>query len=63
VVSVIETEKIGTSEWIRLRAHGGYLYLPLSMDLIRAFRLRKGDLLKVRIEEVQRAEDREAVKG
>jgi len=53
----MESEKIGTSEWVRLRAHGGYLYLPLSMDLIRAFRLKKGDLLKIRIEEVQRTEE------
>jgi len=54
-----ETEKIGTSEWIRIRASGHRLYLPLARDLINAFGLKKGDLLKVKIEEVQRVEEGE----
>jgi len=53
------TDKIGTSEWIRIRSHAGRLYLPLGADLIRAFGLKRGDLLKVKIEEVQRTEEGE----
>lgn len=59
MVSRMGTDKIGTSEWIRIRSHAGRLYLPLGADLIRAFGLKRGDLLKVKIEEVQRTEEGE----
>jgi len=42
-------EKIGTSEVIEVKRHARTLYLPLSGDLVRAFNIKKGDLLHVEI--------------
>ena len=55
VMTLSGRERIGTSEWVTIRSHARALYLPLDGDLVRAFGLKKGDLLKVKIEEVQRA--------
>ena len=43
-------EKIGTTEFITVKTHARQLYLPLKKDLLDAFDIRKGDLLKVKIE-------------
>lgn len=43
-------EKIGTVELITVRTHAKQLYLPLDRDLVRAFDIKKGDLLRVKIE-------------
>lgn len=47
-------EKIGVVEVIRISAHGSGLYLRLPKDLVEWHRLKKGDRLKVKIEEVIR---------
>ena len=59
VVTLSGREKIGTSEWVTIRSHARALYLPLDGDLVRAFSLKKGDLLKVKIEEVRRTGEEE----
>lgn len=48
------TQKIGTSEWITIRSHGNRMYLPLKKDLTNAFDLKRGDLLLIKVEKVQR---------
>jgi len=50
MVNVEKVEKIGTVEYITVKSHARELYLPLDRDLTRAHGLKKGDLLKVRIE-------------
>jgi len=52
-------EKIGTTEIIRVSRLGSGLYLRLDADLVAAFGLKKGDRLRVKIEEVQRTEEGE----
>ena len=43
-------EKIGTTELIKVKSHARELYLPLRAELIHCFGLKKGDILKVKIE-------------
>jgi len=50
VVYMPEEEKIGTTEIVRVSKHGSGHYLRLSKWIMDAFGIRKGDLLRVRIE-------------
>lgn len=43
-------DKIGTVELITVKSHARQLYLPLDKDLVRAFGIKRGDLLRVKIE-------------
>ena len=45
-----DIEKIGTVEFIEVKKHARQLYLPLKADVVTAFDIQKGDLLKVKIE-------------
>jgi len=61
VVKMVDVEKIGTVEFATIRTHARALYIPLAPDLVRAYELKKGDQLKVKILEVMRAEETEEV--
>ena len=50
MVNMERVERIGTVEYITVKSHARELYLPLDRDLARAHGLKKGDLLKVKIE-------------
>jgi len=50
LVNMPDIDKIGTVEFITVKKHARQLYLPLKADLIAAFDIRKGDLLKLKIE-------------
>lgn len=52
-------EKIGTVEFATIRMHARSLYFPLAADLVKAYELKRGDQLKVKILEVRRAEETE----
>lgn len=43
-------EKIGTTELITVKSHARELYLPLRAEITGVFGIKKGDLLKVKIE-------------
>jgi hypothetical protein len=45
-----DVEKIGTVEFITVKSHARQLYLPLKQDVVDAFGIQRGDLLKVKIE-------------
>ena len=55
VVNMTDIEKIGIVDMVMVRSHARALYIPLSPDLVRAYELKKGDQLKVKIVEVRRA--------
>ena len=48
-MNVSNVEKIGTVEFITVKKHARQLYLPLKADIVDAFDIQKGDLLKVEI--------------
>lgn len=49
-----DVKKIGTVEFATIRSHARALYFPLTGDLVKAYDLKKGDQLKVKIIEVRR---------
>lgn len=49
-------ERIGTTEYMPIRAHANTLYLPLKRTLCGIYDLKKGDVLRVKIEGVQRVD-------
>lgn len=51
-----DIEKIGTVEIVMIRSHARALYIPIPGDVVTAYELKKGDLLKVKIVEVRRVE-------
>lgn len=52
---MVKTEKIGTVEWATVKTHARRLYVNISGDLVNALGLKKGDRLKIKIEEAIRA--------
>jgi len=50
VVYMTEEKKIGTTEILRVSAHGRGYYLRLSKWIVEAFGIQKGNLLRIRIE-------------
>ena len=56
---MVQVEKIGTVELATIRSHARALYIPLAPDLVRAYDLKKGDQLKVKVLEVRRAVETE----
>jgi len=44
------SRKIGVVEVLRVSSHGSGLYLRIPRDVCDAFKIRRGDLLRVRIE-------------
>jgi len=45
-----QIERIGTTDYITVKKHARELYLPLRADITSVFDIKKGDVLKVKIE-------------
>lgn len=43
-------EKIGITEYLTVKTHARELYLPLKADITSVFDIRKGDILRIKIE-------------
>jgi len=50
----MSNRKIGIVEVLRVSAHGSGLYLRIPRDVCSAFGIRRGDLLRVKIEGFER---------
>jgi len=56
---VKDVQKIGTVEMLKVKSSGRRLYLNLYADLIAAFGIKAGDLLRVEIKEKVSPEETE----
>lgn len=45
-----KVDKIGSTEYITVKSHARELYLPLRAEIRQIFGIKKGDLLKVKLE-------------
>ena len=56
-MSLARVERIGTVEVVKVKSSGRRLYVNLAAELIAAFGIQAGDLLKVEIKEKRSPEE------
>jgi len=55
----LEKEKIGIVEILKVKTHGRRLYVVIPSDVVTTFEIKKGDMLRVKLEELIRTESGE----
>lgn len=50
-------EKIGVAGLLRLKRHGGQLYVTIPKDVVATYRLERGDVLRIDVKSVVREEE------